>query len=511
MGRIKAFLVGVSEYSGIGAPDLPFCKTDIINVNKALREGLQLDDMDIFQMGMTNNGHVATVDFLHALELFIGNLQKDDIFIFYFSGHGTSSEIHNIVFSDGLLCTQDIINKIGESLAKSKVLLIDCCYSGNFRVEGTKSTNLEESIESFQGSGYAILSGSNAIEPSYGGRNGSIFTNILCDGLTNKFLIKKGELSLYDLQLWVKRLLEIHTLNNPDTPQHAIYRANIGGTIYFKISEYTPYEKGNIYFENEDYIIKSVEPVHHGSKKRYAAKILLKKPFSDAEIADVSTKIKKRLLFCDVYNNKIQEDRYKGFPSDIIWIYFTFYDSDILRGNYYCKTTWVSDNQDKTYWYSLKGSNKRLIKGVHFEFYPQYKIISNFIFDNTKSNDEVLYKVKEIRYQMITYAESIISLFNEYQNETIFEDELFASVTPYSSVLDSLFFESNDLPFSDETLSEWVQANITLFSTIHDFTLFYNEKFRNTRDSANRKLVMQSTVLRYYEDLKVLKELEQKR
>lgn len=158
----------------------------------------------------------------------------------------------------------------------------------------------------------------------------------------------------------------------------------------------------------------------------------------------------------------------------------------------------------------MKGSNKHLIKGVHFEFYPQYKIISNFIFDNTKPNDEVLYKVKEIRYQMITYAESIISLFNEYQNETIFEDELFASVTPYSSVLDSLFFESNDLPFSDETLSEWVQANITLFSTIHDFTLFYNEKFRNIRDSANRKLVMQSTVLRYYEDLKVLKELEQK-
>ena len=47
---------------------------------------------------------------------------------------------------------------------------------------------------------------------------------------------------------------------------------------------------------------------------------------------------------------------------------------------------------------------------------------------------------------MITYAEAIISLFNEYQNKTISEDELFAKVTPYSSVLDRLFFESNDLP-----------------------------------------------------------------
>lgn len=78
------------------------------------------------------------------------------------------------------------------------------------------------------------------------------------------------------MQLWVKRLLEIHTLNNPDTPQHAIYRANIGGTIYFKISEYTPYKKDNIYLENEDYIIKSVEPVHHGSKKGTRQKYFLR-------------------------------------------------------------------------------------------------------------------------------------------------------------------------------------------------------------------------------------------
>ncbi|QKS73067.1 caspase family protein [Paenalkalicoccus suaedae] len=509
MGRIKAFLIGVSDYSSIGATNLPFCQTDLINVNKALRKGIHLDEKDIFQMGITNNGHVSSVDFIHALELFLVNLQKDDIFIFYFSGHGTSGDIHNIVFSDGLLNTQDIINKISESFAKSKVLFIDCCYSGNFRVDGAKNTNLEESIESFQGRGYAVLSGSNAIEPSYGGSNGSIFTNVLCDGLTNKTLVKKGEVSLYDLQLWVKRLLEIHTLNNPATPQHAIYRANIGGTIHFKISEYIPYEKVNIYFENEDYIIKSLEPVHHGPKKRYSAKILLKKPFSDTEIANVSTKIQKKLLFSDVYNNKIQEERYKGYPSDIIWIYFAFNNTDISQGNYYCKTTWVNDNQDKASWCSLEGANKLLINDVHIEFYPQYKIISNFISDNTRDNDEVRYKVKEIRYQMITYAEAIISLFNEYQNKTISEDELFARVTPYSSVLDRLFFESNDLPFSDETVSGWVQANISLFSTIHDFTLFYNEKFRNNRDSSNRKLVMQSTVLRYYEDLKNLKELEQ--
>lgn len=306
----------------------------------------------------------------------------------------------------------------------------------------------------------------------------------------------------------MKRLLQIHTLNNPDIPQHAIYRANIGGTIYFKISEYIPYLQNEYYYENEDYIINSVEPVHHGTNKRYAAKILLKKALSDIEIAEISKQIQKKLLFVDIYNNSRQEARYKGQSSDIIWLYFAFYKSDIIQGNYYCKTTWVNENQDKEYWFSTESSNKRIIEDVHFEFYSQYKAIRIFIAENTGSDEEVQYKIKEIRHQMISYAEAIISLFNEYQNDIISEDELFQKITSYSLTLDRLFFESTNLPLSGEEVKAWVQANISLFSTIHDFTLLYNDKYRNTRDTDNRETVMKSTVLRYYADLKTLLELE---
>jgi hypothetical protein len=508
LGRTKAFLVGVSDYSDIGASALPFCITDLINLSRALRKGLQLADEDIFHLGITNNGYVSATEFNQALEHFLEQLESGDICLFYFSGHGTSGNIHNMVFSDDMLRTQSIINKISESNAKSKVLFFDCCYSGNFQVPGTKNITLEESIESFSGTGYAVLSGSNAIEPSYGGSIGSVFTNVLCDGLTNKLLIKKGELSLYDLQLWVKRLLQIHTLNNPDSPQHAIYRANIGGTIYFKVSEYLPYLQNEYYYENEDYIIKSVEPVHHGPNKRYAAKILLKNALSDTEIAEISKQIQKKLFFVDIYNNSRQEARYKGQSSDIIWLYFAYYKSDIIQGNYYCKTTWVNENLDKEYWCSTGSSNKRIIDNVHFEFYTQYKAMSKFIFENTGSDEEVQYKIKEIRQQMISYAEAIISFFNEYQNDIVSEDELFEKLTPYSLILDKLFFESTNLPISGEEVKDWVQANMSLLSTIHDFTFLYNDKFRNTRDTDNREKVMKITVLRYYDDLKTLLELE---
>lgn len=508
MGEMKAFIVGVSDYSVSGAPDLPFCKTDLININKALKEGIHIEENSIFKMGMSNRGFVSSNEFNQALELFLSKLQSDDVFLFYFSGHGSAGLIHNLAFSDRLINTQSIIDKIANSKAKSKVIFLDCCYSGNFEINGTKKFKLEDSIESFNGHGYAVLSGSNAYEFSYGDNIGSVFTNVLCSALTNKYLIKKGELSLYDLQLWVKRILEIHTSNDPDHPQHSIFRANVGGTIHFKIYDYQPYIQDEYYYENDDYIISSVEPLHHGmTKKRYVAKVLLKKASSDEEIAKISKEIQKQLMFCDIYKSTRQRERYFGLPSNIIWINFTYTKRNILKGNFYCQTTWVDDNQDKEYWYRTDTPKKRFVDDVYFIFNSSYETISTLISKDNISREEMQLRVRETRSQMITYAQAIISLFDEFQNETISEDELFKKATPYAALLDKLFFES-DLPNGDEDLFAWVDANLNLFGTIHDFTLLYNEKYRNTRDSTNRKDVMISKILGYYDELKAIHEFE---
>jgi hypothetical protein len=122
--------------------------------------------------------------------------------------------------------------------------------------------------------------------------------------------------------------------------------------------------------------------------------------------------------------------------------------------------------------------------------------------------------VKEIRYKMLSCAELIIRFFNEYQNRSITEDSLFSKITLDSSSIDQLFLESTNLPISDvadEKLNEWIEANLLLFGTIHDLSIFYNEKNRQLRNRLNREQVMKITISRYYEDLKRLRNMESRK
>lgn len=62
---------------------------------------------------------------------------------------------------------------------------------------------------------------------------------------------------------------KIWNSENPKQVQNPIFRSNIGGTIFFDVKEYKPYNIGKIFEETERYIIYNVEPVHTGSAKRF--------------------------------------------------------------------------------------------------------------------------------------------------------------------------------------------------------------------------------------------------
>ncbi len=148
MGEIKTLLVGVSDYSEIKQDNLDFCRNDIEAVKNALIEGLKAKENNIIGLGV--NKKVKKQEFLEALNMFVTDVNQDDVFIFYFSRHGTNlSKDHYLTFSDDILKTHDIIKVLDRLAAKSKIVLLDCCMSGNFEVAKTAKINNAMSIDDF--------------------------------------------------------------------------------------------------------------------------------------------------------------------------------------------------------------------------------------------------------------------------------------------------------------------------------------------------------------------------
>jgi hypothetical protein len=499
---IKALVVGVSNYYIPGANDLPFCMNDLSAMERALKNGLKVEEKDIITCG--SSGDVKIDDFVNALSQMTLLSNENDIVIFYFSGHGaTICNQHNLIFSDGMISTQDLINYCEKIPSRSKIIFLDCCYSGNYSVSGATKFNIDKSVEEFQGKGYAVFSSSNSNQVSYGHPDKpiSVFTSFLCDALLDKYLIKQGKITLYDIQKLVSLYLEIWNKKNPNKQQHPIFRASMGGTIFFEVQEYKPYFKSKTYAEYDKYIIYNVEPSHTGSAKRYSVKVILKEPLSLDEIGEVSIEIKEKVRTVEVYNNEISQKKWTGKLANIVWIYFGRDESDMKSSNFICHTTWIDDNQDKNWWYRVDNKDTFILNEVHFNIHSYYEHLKMFINKNRGNKDEVIYKTKDLLAYMLTLSEEVIFHYNEYKNEIFTEVEFVEKIENLILEIDKYFLMSTEMEIAPDEIHEWYKACKELFGTIHDFTLFYNKKYMTQRTIENRKACMEMTVKRYYSDL----------
>ena len=508
MARIKAIIVGVSYYFDKKVSDLPFCRNDISAMRKAFVQGLGVLPANIISYG--ESGVVMANDIKSTLRFASSNTAKDDILLFYFSGHGMNDgKDHCLVLSDVTISTQEVIKYLEAVPAKSKVIFLDCCHAGNFEVDGTAVFDVNAAVEDFAGKGYAVFASSRTLQLSYEhpDKQISLFTSFLCDALTDRYITREGKKSLYDIHKLLFLMIEIWNQGHPDVCQTPVFRANMGGTIFFKVEEYHPYVTRKCYYDSETYTIYSVKPIHIGITKRYSVEVVIKSPMSFSEIAVINREIIDRVKYLDIYSTQRQEILLKRRPANIVFCYFGMSETDLINNNYICHTTWTDETQDKKWWYKT-GKNFQTINGISFNINPHYVFLRQFMMDHTASREELVSETKEIIHRLISLAEQIISIYNEFLNHEISESELIVEIRKLSPEISTLYFRESDLDIPPIEIAEWSQQCSAIAGCIHDFTLYYSDHAIQHRTQENRKACMNMTIKRYYEDLEKMKKLE---
>ena len=357
---VKAFLTGVSEYNLDDYCELPNCKNDIFQLRKSMINGLKLETENITLIGCDNT--VFSDYFGCMLENFLSTAEDKDIIFFYFSGHGNKG---NLVLSDKEIPINDIITKIKNSNAYSKIIILDCCHSGDFTLEGIAQLSTDELISEFTGKGCSIMASCSAGQTSgfHPIKDISLYTSFLCDAIEDKYIIREGKKSLEDINKSIRLFNKVWNERNESQIQEPIYRSNMGGTVFFEVEDYCPFPVKRITQNTKKYTIVSVEPLHHAFAKRYAIKVQLKYPCTYEMITKIAQLIALEAQHYEVYSSEIFKKRFQNKPTNIIWCYFGNDNEDMINSNYFCHTTWVDDTQDKSYWYKEK-QNSMLINNI---------------------------------------------------------------------------------------------------------------------------------------------------
>lgn len=189
-----ALLIGVSEY-GSGFTSLPAAVKDIEAIHKVLHNP-KIGDFDCIKK--LANPDVQSIR--EEIETLFSNLQKDDLVLLYFSGHGIKDDFGNLFFATsdtrknntGELLTSTAVqagfvhNIMDRSRSKRQVLILDCCFSGAFaNGMNAKSDRLVDIKNQLGGEGRAILTSSTSTQYSFEeqGSNISTYTRYIVEGL----------------------------------------------------------------------------------------------------------------------------------------------------------------------------------------------------------------------------------------------------------------------------------------------------------------------------------------
>ncbi len=499
--KTYALLVANGEYQKMEKADLPCYARDLQVIGHALTEGLKIDQDNIRVLG--GEGSVTIRSFARAIAEFETLLEKEDIFLFYFSGHGQPREL---LFSDGAVTIQSIVSFIGRLPAKSKVVILDCCYSGATKVqEGFQDCTFEESLAAFAGSGIAVMASSAADSVSWLGDGGtcSLYTRIAAAAICSRRNIRAGKLSLTDINDEIRYLMADWNQNHPQKFQYPIYRDSMLGTVYFQVEEYHPYVTQKITMETKDYILQSVKPLSTGQQKRFAA-FVITKTGDDTHLPEMTREIAEFLKHSDVYASSQSELRFKGKTADAIWCYFGHDEGDLIRSNHYAYTIWA-ERQEMKDLYFRTNRNAEVIDGIYVFWNTSYGIVKEL--QKTDTPDEkIIADYRTLSDLLIRNAEKYRATINEAENGTLLFEDVRKAHQGWIREVRELFFKLTDAPPAPLSSSVWSEAVMDLAGWVVDLATLLENRY-DWNDPGDRWLTLQ-TVRRYERSLEKLGKIE---
>ncbi|MGV3577572.1 caspase family protein [Brevundimonas sp.] len=136
--RVFAIMVGVSDYGG-AAGDLPYTDEDAEKLAETLQRGGVLNPSSV----VLTNADATVTGVRRAFQQVAREAGPDDMFLFFFSGHGTQEDtqassqepdgrMESIVLRDGEISDVEMGQLFDGLDTRLSLLVLDACFSGGF-------------------------------------------------------------------------------------------------------------------------------------------------------------------------------------------------------------------------------------------------------------------------------------------------------------------------------------------------------------------------------------------
>ena len=563
---IYATLIAVGDYKDIGAADIPTYKNDLDRMRWALHDGLRIPNENIRSIaGIDDRGKVSRRALAHAIADVKGQLSEEDVFMLYFSGHGqrasapvapdssaaeatpvtpsnqaaesNSAISAGIVFSDGMIMLQSVIDYVSRLAAGSKIVILDCCYAGDFDGKGPRKLGIEQAFSEFAGKGIAVMASTSADEIArlWPEKKCSVFTGALSQaimeltapaaGSQTPSLLTAGirsreKVSLNDIYDVMMRIITIRNYHDPARQQYPVFRSSIGGTIYFPISYFRTSEEAQRSAKIQQNFtgnIHHVKSLDTQNQKKLAVFVVLPldtENTSEAVCPQVGTNCLRGRLLAQVWTNDprgrlltatrdiVGRIRAEGMEEDVVWCYFGADEKDILNSLHYAYTVWARTDELRSRYYKPIAAAE-VCGGIYVCRNMSYDLLKRMQAP-TKTREEFIRDVQKLLALIVSNAESFVYDLQEVKNRTRTMEEMQVLYSPWIGRVKSLYIKLSDEDIAPNDLHDWAEAVYDLAGWAADLAILFEAACAGKEE----RTLIDHTIRRYHEAIERVRQVE---
>lgn len=384
---IRGLFCGISEYRA--NQKLPYCVNDAKKMKETF-ESVFLCSKDSINI-LAMNGEIENSKYTRELQKFSKSCTEEDIAIVYYSGHGGVDEAGaNYLYatntyegnSTTYIYFDIIIERLKESKAKSKLIIIDACHAdSNYGTEQQKF-DIDQALEIVYKSGITAIFSCRNDQESYPYNSGEIsaFTQFLCDAINYKKSYQPEGLYLNDLKITIDAYARAWNLKNESKQQQPVLRSNMIGTIVLPLKNppvVSERKTMTARFETFDALDIKCQVKKPSSlkdyQKVYRANIVAKVDISDENIVAFAKDVIKELKSMNLQPKSKEAWLIKNKTVDVIqlWIAKDYMDVGSENNNFAYQVYW--EVADDLYWCKKLGDKRIQLGNIAYRKNKNYE------------------------------------------------------------------------------------------------------------------------------------------
>lgn len=495
-----ALIIAPGDFREMDAPNLATYRMDAGLMETAFHTGLDMARESIRVLnGEEGNGYVPIESLGFAMAEFESKLCSEDTFIFYYSGHGKDQ---SILFSNGRLALQSVIDYVNKLPARSKLVILDCCYAGDFSTTGAREMHFEEMMSDFAGKGIAVLASSAADEVSRLEQDGnySMFTGAVSSAIM--FKQKSSGITLDDIYNDVMSIVKVWNTRYPDKAQQPIFRSTLGGTLYFRTGEERPRQQLEMRISFGEYRLVKMKSISNNTEKRLAAFVITPEKPEVGRLALITKQVADIVKYSDPSGSRKTES------AKAVWCYYGIDESDIINSLHYAYTIWGADDHIREKYFK-QNRNASVVDDIYVFENTSYDMLRKMQ-EPTKSREDYIANNRRLLALIVSLAERFVYDLQEVFNHTQTKDALQEKYGPWIREVRKRYMELSDEDVPPVDLHDWAEEIYSLAGWVLDLSLYLEKDDEQPVFGDNAEWLLKNGVKRYHDSMEKLKQIEER-